>query len=73
MGRDSYKRAVGIMADKILTYSTILLLILLGSFIAIPVILVGTAGLLLIGLVSIILDNIWIVGVLALIVLIYMG
>ena len=61
------------MADKFLTYSTILLLILLGLFIAIPVILVGTIWLLLIGLVSIILDNIWIVGVLALLVLIYMG
>ena len=59
------------MVDKILTYSTILLLVLLGTIVTIPVLLVGFAGLSLIVIACTILDNIWVVGILALVVLCY--
>lgn len=59
------------MADKILTYSTIFLLVLLSIIVVIPVLLVGFAGLSLIVIACAILDNIWIVGVLALVLLYY--
>ena len=71
MGRGSCKRDVGIMADKILAYSTIFPLILIGIMITIPVLFVVFAGTTLMLLTCFIMDNIWIVGILALIVLIY--
>lgn len=69
MGRGSYKREVGVMADKLLSYTTIFLLILLGTIVAIPVLLVGFAGLSSLVIACAILDNIWMVGILALVVL----
>ena len=59
------------MVGKILTYSTIFLLILLGTIVAMPVLLVGFVGLSLIVLVCAILDNIWVFGILVFVVLCY--
>ena len=71
MGRGSYKREVGVVADKILIYTTIFLLILMGAIIVIPILFVVFSGITLMLLTCFIMENVWIVGILALVVLYY--
>lgn len=59
------------MVEKILIYFTIFPLILIGIMITIPVLFVVFAGTTLMLLTCFIMDNIWIVGILALIILYY--
>ena len=65
MGRGSYKREVGVMADKLFAYFLIPLLLLLG-ILAFPVIIVGIVVVLAVSLLWWAIDNIWMIGLFAL-------